>query len=371
MAFKKWNWQLKEWPHFSFDETILKTLEYRFSQNSGTVLGALKHIQDGDKNTLLVEILSNEAFNTSVIEGEYLDRDSIQSSIKRNLGLATDKRRIPPAEQGISEMMVDLYQNFDRPLTHEMLFKWHDMLTNGRRDLSDLGKYRTHNDPMQIVSGRIDMPNVHFEAPPSEQVPQEMDKFIFWFNASHQEMTFLPLTLAGLAHFYFESIHPFEDGNGRIGRAIAEKSLALSLGQPALTSLSQTIENNKKNYYSELEYHNTTLEITSWLAFFGKTILEAQENTLKLIDFMIEKTKFFDRFDSVMNERQRKVVKRLFAAGNEGFKGGLSAENYIRIAKTSASTATRDLKDMVEKAMLLKTGALKSTRYWLNIKNKN
>jgi Fic family protein len=267
-------------------------------------------------------------------------------------------------------MMVNLYQHFDKPLTHELLFKWHEMLTYGRRDLTDIGLYRTHTDPMQVVSGRIDKPTIHFEAPPSENMKQEMANFIEWYNNAHEKKKILPVALAGTAHIYFVSIHPFEDGNGRIGRAISEKSLAMSLGQPALTSLSQTIENTKKAYYSNLEIHNTTLDITNWLVYFGKTILEAQENTLKLIDFLIEKAKFFDRSKNIMNERQIKVVKRLFEAGFEGFKGGLSAENYVRITKTSASTATRDLKDMIDKAILVKTGTLKSTRYWLNIGRK-
>jgi len=305
---------------------------------------------------------------TSEIEGEYLDRDSLQSSIKRNLGLAVDRRKVPPAEYGISEMMVDLYQNYHKPLNHHQLYAWHEMITNGRRDLSDIGRYRTHDDPMQIVSGRLDRPKVHYEAPPSKKIPHEMDQFITWFNAIHgknkEEM--LPLAKAGIAHFYFETIHPFEDGNGRIGRAIAEKSIALSINQPSLLSLSHTITKNKKQYYAMLEKHNQTLEITDWLVYFGQTIIEAQAETIRIIDFLIEKTKFFDRHKSVLNPRQIKVVKRLFEAGPSGFVGGLSANNYTSIAKTSASTATRDLADLVERKILTKTGSLRSTRYSLN-----
>lgn len=370
MTHKIWNWQLKEWAHFSYDATALSSLEHEFSQNNGMVLGALKHVQSQEKDQFLVEVLSNEALKTSEIEGEYLNRDSIQSSIKNNLGLEVDKRKVPPAEYGISEMMVDLYRNYNKPLTHEQLFQWHEMITNGRRDLTDIGCYRTHMEPMQVVSGRIDRPKIHFEAPPSKVMPQEMEKFITWFNRVHKEELTLPLVRAGIAHLYFVSIHPFEDGNGRIGRAIAEKSLGLSLGQPALISLSKVIEAKKKNYYASLETHNKTCEITDWLVYFGQTIIEAQKDTLKTIDFIIEKAKFFDSFASSMNERQHKVVKRLFDAGHQGFEGGLSAENYTKIVKTSASTATRDLKDMVDKKMLIKTGELKSTRYWLNIKSK-
>ncbi len=371
MVAQKWNWLLKEWPHFTYDKEVMKELEYSFLQNNGTVLGTLKHVGDVSKDELLVEILSNEALKTSEIEGEYLDRDSVQASIKRNLGLSADKRKIPPAEYGISEMMVDLYRNYETPLSHEGLFKWHEMITNGRRDLSDIGRYRTHADPMQVVSGRLDRPKVHFEAPPSHQVPQEMEQFVTWFNAVHspkEQSDIMPLARAGLAHFYFVCIHPFEDGNGRIGRAIAEKSIALSVKKPSLSSLSYTIEANKKTYYASLEKHSTKLEVTDWLMYFGQIILDSQQETLKRIDFLIEKTKFFDRFSAQLNKRQLKVVKRLFDAGYTGFEGGLSASNYMRIAQTSDSTATRDLADLMKKQILVKTGKLKGTRYALNIK---
>jgi Fic family protein len=370
MAYNRWNWMLKGWPQFSYDAKALEALEYQFSENSGTVFGVLKHIQEESKDNFLVEVLSDEAIKTSEIEGEYLNRDSVQSSIKKNLGLAVEKRKIPPAEYGISEMMVDLYLNYNKPLTHEQLFSWHEMISNGRRDLKDIGCYRTHEDPMQVVSGRLDLPKIHFEAPPSKIVPDEMEKFISWFKQIHQNdsnQKLLPLAKAGIAHIYFVSIHPFEDGNGRIGRAIAEKSIAQSTLRPSLISLSSTINANKKSYYTLLEKSNTTLEITDWLLYFSKTILDAQDHTLKRIDFLIEKIRFFDRFSSQLNDRQLKVVKRLFDTGHKGFKGGLSANNYQAIAKSSASTVTRDLQDLINKKILFKTGTLKSTRYFLNI----
>jgi len=373
MAFHIWNWQQKEWPNFSYNAEAINALELKFSQNTGTVLGAFKHVNENEKEQLIIEILSSEALKTSEIEGEYLDRDSIQSSIKRNLGLKVDNKKIAPAEFGISEMMVDLYRNYHIPLTHEQLFNWHNMLTNGRRDLSDIGTYRTHQDAMQVVSGRLDKPTIHFEAPPSHAVIHEMNEFMTWFNVIHpkteQNSSVLPLAKASITHLYFVSIHPFEDGNGRIARALAEKSIAQSSGQPALISLSKTIQANKKAYYHALENNNKDLDITDWILYFGQTILDAQEDTLKLIDFLIEKAKFFDRFNTEMNERQLKVVTRIFNAGHQGFEGGLSANNYAKIAKTSASTATRDLKDMVDKNLFIKTGELKGTRYWLNIKS--
>lgn len=366
MSHHNWNWKSKKWPHFTFDEAVINALELKFSQNTGTVLGAFKHVNSEEKEQLIIDILSNEAVKTSEIEGEYLDRDSIQSSIKKNLGLKVDKKKVAPAEFGISEMMVDLYKNFDKPLTHEQLFNWHKMLTNGRRDLTDIGIYRTHEDPMQVVSGRLDRPTIHFEAPASRDVPKEMEQFVLWFNKSENNV--LPIAKAGITHLYFVCIHPFEDGNGRIARALTEKCVAQSVGQPALISLSKTIEANKKAYYNALENNNKELDITDWLLYFGQTILDAQEDTLKLIDFLIDKAKFFDRFNSLMNERQLKVVTRIFNAGHQGFDGGLSADNYAKIAKTSASTATRDLKNMLDKNMCFKTGELKGTRYWLNLK---
>ena len=372
MAYPKWNWQKEKWPHFSYNQVALKSLEYQFMQANGIALGTFKHVNNDEKDELLIEILVNEALKTSEIEGEYLDRDSIQESIKKNLGLKSTKRNLPPAEFGISEMMVDLSQRYNQPLTHDRLFQWHTMLTSGRRDLIDIGRYRTHEDPMQVVSGRLDRQIVHYEAPPSKAMKKEMEAFVLWFNRIHgqSENTMLPLAKAGIAHFYFLAIHPFEDGNGRIARGLSEKSISMSIQRPALISLSQIIEAKKKDYYSFLEAHNTTLDLTNWLLYFGQTILDAQDNTLKIIEFLIEKAKFFDRFSNQLNDRQTKAIKRIFNAGHEGFKGGLSADNYIRIVKTSASTATRDLKDLVDKRILLKTGNLKSTRYWLALGKK-
>ena len=370
MSYKVWNWLHKNWPNFTYNKEVLEKLELQFSQNMGAVFGAIKYIEGVSKSDLLVEILSNEALKTSKIEGEVLNRESVQSSIKKNLGFIVDNRKVLPAEFGIAEMMVDLYRNYNKRLSHEQLFEWHKMITNGRRDLSDIGKYRTHESPMQVVSGRLDQPAVHFEAPPSNTLEIEMEQFISWFNEIHHpdNTSMLPLVKAGLTHLYFVCIHPFEDGNGRIARALSEKSIALSSGQSTLISLSHTIEAHKKEYYSSLETNNITLEVTDWLLYFGNTILEAQQNTLKSIDFIVEKTKFFDRYKSELNDRQYKVILRLFEEGHLGFKGGLSAKNYIKIAKTSESTATRDLKDLTDKKIVIKIGNLKSSRYLLNIK---
>jgi Fic family protein len=175
------------------------------------------------------------------------------------------------------------------------------------------------------------------------------------------------LTRAGIAHLYFVSIHPFEDGNGRIGRAIAEKSLAQNLEHPTLIALAYTIERKRKDYYAALEHNNHDLEISDWLQYFACTVLAALDNTIKRVDFYIAKAKFFERLRDQFNGRQTKVIARMFREGIDGFKGGLSAENYISIAETSRATATRDLQDMVEKGALTRTGERRHTRYRLKV----
>jgi Fic family protein len=243
------------------------------------------------------------------------------------------------------------------------------MLFAGDHTINVIGGYRTHADAMQVVSGLVHKPKVYFEAPPSARMPEEMRRFIAWFNdtAPGSATVLPPLTRAALVHLYFVCIHPFEDGNGRIGRGLAEKSLAQSIGQPSLIALAHTIEGKRKDYYAALERNNTDLEISDWMQYFAATILEAQRNTIRRVDFYLAKARFYGRFRGTLNERQDKVIARMFRGGVDGFKGGLSAENYISISKTSRATATRDLQDLVEKAALSRTGELRHTRYHLNL----
>jgi len=365
----KWNWQRHGWPNFRWDSSALYDLETRFLHQAGVLSGALKYMGDDDKAAFTVELISAEAVKTSEIEGQVLNRDSVQSSVRRNFGLDSDNRKVLPAEQGTADMMVDLYRTHGAALSHDKLFDWHRMLTIGRNDLSDIGRYRTHEDKMEVVSGPVDAPDVHFQAPPSNRMREEMNEFVSWFNGSApQGSKQLPaLTRASIAHLYFVCIHPFEDGNGRIGRAISEKALSQSLGQPTLIALSQTIQGDRKAYYLNLERNNKDLEITDWIQYFAETLLEAQSYSLCLIDFLIAKTKFYDRLRGQINGRQEKVITRMFRQGLEGFTGGLSAENYIAITGTSRATATRDLQDLVIKGALTRTGERRHTRYWLNI----
>lgn len=365
-----WNWQHESWPQFISNVEDFKEYELKFFENAGMLYGSLKHIDDDEQQALKADLISDEAYKTSEIEGEILNRDSIHSSIRRQLGLQVDHRRVEPAEQGIAEMMVDLYHNYDALLDKKRLCLWHKMLTNGRRDLEDIGRYRTHDDPMQIVSGPIGKSIVHFEAPPSKDVPGQMQAYIEWFNNSAKDKAneFPPLVRSAMAHLYFESIHPFEDGNGRIGRAISEKCLSQSFGKPTLIALSHTIQDHKKNYYEALEKNNKDLNIADWIAYFCEMVLDAQAVTQKKINFVIQKGKFYERFSNQFNERQAKVVERIFEEGFKGVDGGLSSKNYQSISSAPSATSTRDLTRLVEIGAFIKTGELKGTRYYLNIK---
>jgi Fic family protein len=365
----RWNWQQPDWPNFTWDKARLALAEERFLVGGGVLLGTVKHLGEAERNQLTVEAMSTEALTTSEIEGEILDRASVQSSIQRQLGLAADNRRVAPREQGIAEMMVDLYRTFSAPLSEEMIFGWHRMLMRGTRDIKDVGRHRTSAEPMQVVSGPVGAPKIHFEAPPSAQVPCEMAQFIDWFKRSAPggKEPLPALTRAGAAHLYFESIHPFEDGNGRIGRAIAEKSLAQSIGQPTLILLAATTLARRASYYNALEAASKRNEITEWLAWFAGVTIEAQRRTLALIEFVIDKAKLFDRLKGQLNERQQKVLLRMFKEGPDGFKGGLSAGKYSAITGASPATATRDLADLIEKGALVRTGELKHARYSLSV----
>jgi Fic family protein len=362
-----WNWQQPDWPNFTWNRSRLRKAEEHFLVGSGLFLGTLKHLPPSGQELLTVEALSTEAVTTSEIEGEILNRASVQSSIRRQLGLVTDTRRTTPGEEGISQMIVDLYRSFAEPLSDSTLFTWHRMLFQQRGGLHDIGRYRTGGDPMQVVSGPIHAPRVHFEAPPSSNAPEEMSRFLDWFNhtASSGPDPLPALTRAGLAHLYFESIHPFEDGNGRIGRAIAEKALAQSFGQPALTALAATILVHRKAFYAALEAANQSNELTSWLAWFAEIAIEAQRRTTAQVEFLMEKTRLLDRLRGQLNPRQEKALLRILREGLDGFKGGLSAGNYATITGASPATATRDLAGLVEIGALLREGERRHARYHL------
>ena len=368
----RYNWQQKDWPNFTYSLAAVEDDLFLFSEKTGHIAGILKALPDDTQMEAIVDMMVVEAIKTSEIEGEYLSRKDVMSSIRNNLGLNNEPEQVPDKKaEGIGELMIDVRNTYKEPLTKKKLFAWHKMLLPGGGGIK-VGAWRTHEDPMQIVSGASGKQKVHFEAPSSAQVPKEMDQFITWFNETEpgrkKEIKKAPVR-AAIAHLYFETIHPFEDGNGRIGRAIAEKALSQGTGRPVLLSLSRTIEANKSAYYNALEKSQGSNEITNWINYFVKTVLDAQIEAEEQIEFTLKKTKFFDRYKNDLNNRQLKVIKRMLEEGPRRFEGGMNASKYVSITKTSKATATRDLQDLLEKGAIkpFGEGAGRSTKYQVNL----
>lgn len=367
-----YNWQQKDWPAFSFTLTGVEDKLLIFSEKVGRVSGMLEGLPEETKQEAIVDIILAEAIKTSEIEGEYPSRKDVLSSIRKNLGLQYSQA--PGKDKsaaGLGELMIDVRNTAKEFLTKEKLFAWHTLLMTGSKGI-EVGQWRTHEEPMQVISGAIGKEKVHYEAPPSASVSGEMDKFIQWFNETgpggKNEIKKAPVR-AAIAHLYFETIHPFEDGNGRIGRAVAEKALSQTLGRPVVMSLSRTIEAKKNEYYAALETAQRSNEITPWMEYFVRTTLDAQTETEEQIEFTLKKTKFFDHFRDELNERQAAVVKRMLEEGPKGFEGGMNARKYIGITKTSKATATRDMQQLLELGVFIPAGKAggRSTSYQVNM----
>lgn len=362
-----YNWQQKDWPNFSYSPEKFEDHKIEFIKLLGETQGMTKAVSNEQETDYIIELMVSEAIKTSEIEGEYISRADVSSSIRKNLGFqdyGVENIRDQRAK-GIAQLMIEVRKSTIHTLTREILFNWHKLLMSGNNRINT-GQWRTHESPMQVVSGSIGKEIVHFEAPPSNQVDAEMENFLNWFNTSKKQIK-NPLIRSAIVHLYFESIHPFEDGNGRIGRALSEKALAEALGHPVLLSLSTTIESNKKDYYNALKTAQRSNQINDWIEYFSKTVLNAQQDALALIEFTLKKTKFFDQHKSILNERQLKVLKRMLDEGPNGFEGGISAKKYMSIAKTSKATATRDLQQLTEAKILTPSGGGRSVSYTLNL----
>lgn len=366
-----YNWQQSDWPDFTFVEGKSGKNLPDFLLKSGQLSGVLTGLAEGNRTELLLEMMVVEAIKTSEIEGEFLSRPDVMSSIKKNLGIHEEQPLLVKDQRakGIAKLMIKVRSEFAQDLTEEMLFDWHELLMEGNRYVR-AGQWRTDSAPMQVVSGSIGKETVHFEAPPSIQVPAEMGAFISWFNEtapSKAKAIDNPLIRSAITHLYFESVHPFEDGNGRIGRALAEKALHQGLGHATLISLSSAIEAKKNEYYNALKSGQSSNEISDWLDYFAETVLQAQQSAGRLVNFTLQKAKFFDRFKDLLNERQTKAINRMLAEGPAGFEGGMTAKKYMAITKGSKATATRDLQALVELGIFLPQGGGRSVSYELVI----
>lgn len=368
----RYNWQLKDWPDFEYSLQGIEDELFLFAEKTGKVTGILNALPESTQMEAVVDIMVSEAIKTSEIEGEYLSRKDVLSSIRKNLGLVTSPEYIADKKAaGVGELMIDIRNTYKEELTDEKLFAWHKMLLSGSRGI-EVGAWRTHEEPMQVVSDTMGKQKVHYEAPPSARVPEEMKRFITWFNETGPggklEIRKAPVRSA-IAHLYFETIHPFEDGNGRIGRAVAEKALSQGIGRPVLLSISKAIEAKKNDYYDALQKAQASNEITEWINYFVRTILTAQIEAEELIDFTLKKTKFFDKFKDQLSERQLKVIRRMLEEGPKGFAGGMNASKYGSLAKISKATATRDLQDMLKIGAIMLFGEAggRSTKYQVNL----
>lgn len=366
-----YNWQQKGWPKFEFTPGIIEDVQLKFLLKSGKSSGQYSGISMEKKDQLLVDILLSEAIKTSEIEGEFLSRVDVMSSLKKNLGIHEEQPRLVKDHRakGIAKLMVAVRQSWKEPLSDAMLFAWHVMLMEGNRFIQ-AGEWRSGTEPMQVVSGAMGKEIVHFEAPPSEHIKAEMDQFIAWYNTTapgELKAILNPILRSALVHLYFESIHPFEDGNGRIGRALAEKALHQGLGQPILISLSQVIEADRNLYYEQLKQAQRSLQVDQWLLYFANVVLTAQEKVEELIEFSLQKTRLFDAYRNELNERELKALNRMLEEGPDGFEGGMNAKKYIGITGASKATATRDLQHLRDLGIFVPEGGGRSVRYRVNL----
>lgn len=357
------NWQQVDWPEFRYELDGVAGQLLAFADHAGQVGGLLEGLPDELGTEAVLDLMIAEAVRSSAIEGEILNPDAVMSSIRNRLGLNSVPQRVDSRmADGAGELMIAVRDGFREPLSEETLFSWHRMLLGGTPGL------RVGGDPMQVVSGRIDRPTVHFEAPPSEQVPAEMARFIAWFNdsaPSEPKAILQPPVRSALAHLYFESIHPFEDGNGRIGRALSEKALSQGLGRPVVLSLSRSIDAERNAYYNALKAAQGSNEVSDWVRWFVGVVLSAQREAGEQVRFVLRKSRFFQRFETELNERQLKVVRRMFEAGPAGFTGGMNARKYVALTGASKATATRDLQHLARIGVLVPLGGGRSTRYEL------
>ena len=364
---KEYIWQQPDWPHWLFDAKRIFPLLTQVHRAQGLLLGKMRSIGLGQSDEATLTMLTDEVLKTSEIEGETLDSDTVRSSVARRLGMdvaavALQDRRI----DGVVNMVLDATQNFDKPLTRDRLFGWHEELfPTGERGDEDIrvGDWRDDaKGPMQVISGAMGRERVHFEAPPAELIPKEMSKFLKWFN---QDQSLDPLVKSGLAHLWFVTIHPFEDGNGRIGRAVCDLVLARSeQSAQRFYSLSSQIRKERKNYYNLLERtQKGSLEVTEWLEWFLETLLHAFQGAEESLSNVLAKAQFWQQWAGTpLNHRQSKVLNRLL----DGFDGNLTSKKWAVIAKCSPDTALRDITDLITKGMLMKASAgSRSTHYQL------
>ncbi len=360
-------WQAEDWPHWRYDLAELVRRLANVSRAQGMLMGRLAEVGMAQRQQASLLALTDDVVKTSEIEGELLNVQSVRSSIARRLGV--DIGALAPVDrhvEGVVEMVLDATVNYSAKLTRQRLFGWHAALfPTGYSGLSKINVAAWRDDaagPMQVVSGPIGRHSVHFQAPPANQLQAEMENFLNWANSASMEQ---PLITAGLAHLWFVTLHPFDDGNGRIARAVGDLFLARADGSPQrFYSMSAQIQRDRNSYYDILERtQKQSMDVTPWLAWFLDTLQRAVAQAQETLDAVLMKTRAWRRLATVaMNERQVKLVNRLL----DGFEGKLTSSKWAAIAKCSPDTALRDITELLAFDVLRKSNAGgRSTSYEL------
>lgn len=351
-------WQLGDWPAWRYDAAALANALADASRAQGLLQGRLADVGLPQRDRACLSALTDDVVKTSAIEGESLDEASVRSSVARRLGV--DIGALAPADRhidGIVEMVLDATTHSDQPLTAERLFGWHSALfPTGRSGIARIRTGAWRNDatgPMQVVSGPLHRQRVHYEAPPASRLGAETRRFLRWANATTPEPVLLK---AGLAHLWLVTLHPFDDGNGRLARAVGDLFLARADGSPQrFYSLSAQIQRERSAYYDVLERtQRGTMDVTEWLQWFLGALQRALESALHTLDAVLEKSRFWQRWAGTpLNERQVKILNRVL----DGFEGKLTSSKWAALAKCSPDTALRDINELVALGVLRRTAS--------------
>jgi Fic family protein len=366
-----WIWEQTEWPHFVWKQDELAGLLRETISIQGQLMGKAEAAGDDFNRQSALDTLLQNIVTSSAIEDEKLNVESVRSSLAHRLGLVIDhSARINSRSEGLADLVLDATGNIEVPLSMERLFQWHRLLfpvgTISPTYALRVGVLRG-DFPMQVVSGRLDQPTVHFQAPPIAGLEEQLAGFILWFNRSRIDPSVDPLIRAGLAHLWFVTLHPFEDGNGRLARAIADLALAQADQRTIrLYTMSAAILKHRRDYYRALEASQRgTLNVTSWLLWFLGTLKVALKDSVAQIDRVLDKARFWRNHEGHrLIPAQVKVLNRLLAGGPDNFEHGISAAQYQSVARVSKATATRHLSDLADQGFLVKKpGGGRSTRY--------
>lgn len=370
-----WIWQQPDWPEFTWQAEQLAPALRACVQAQGRLMGMAGVVGHSLSAQSELDALLQNIVTSSAIEGEQLNVGSVRSSLARRLGLELlDGDKTSQRSEGLAQLILDATQHYAEPLTLERLLDWHEWLFP-EQDMAvaarpiRVGALRG-DDPMQVVSGRLDRPTVHFEAPPRLGLERQLEAFLQWFEGSRHDTSLDPLLRAGIAHFWFVTLHPFDDGNGRLTRTLTDLALAQGEAQAIrFYAMSASILEDRAGYYQVLETsQKATLDITEWLQWFLQTLLSSLQQAMSRIESVLGKARFWQAHRaSALGAEQVKVLNRLLEGGPRGFEAGISAAQYQAVAKVSKATATRHLAELLENGYLKRLpGGGRSTRYQIN-----